>query len=86
MLKGSIRWPKEELNLTQNSADKTGRLIFFKSKTEAILIVKIQSLPIWKGNEKSYKFLKAEKSNYAFKVFRNLLDPALSRFSLENDS
>ena len=86
LLKGSIGWTKEGFNLNSNSANKTGRLILKNSKTAAILILKIQYLPIWKGNEKYYKFPKVGKSNYAFKVFRNLLVPALFRFSSENNS
>ena len=78
MLKESIRCLKEGLNLNSNFCKQNREADFIKSKPEAILILKIQSLLILKGEQKYYKLPKVEKSNYAFKVFKNLLIPALS--------
>ena len=83
MLKESIRCPKDGLNLNSNFCKQNREADFVKSKTEAILILKTQSLPIWKGNGKYRELPKVEKFNYAFKVFINLLVPALSRFFSE---
>jgi len=46
LLKGSIRWPKEGLNLNSKFCKQNREADFIKSKTEAILILKIQYLPI----------------------------------------